>query len=194
MPKCTHKGDDNPERCRLSGYQLARCTNRPVHIRHCRGFPAATIARRCRGIWILLTSGSMSASTGPIILSNNSGRREYPYQKSRQDTLYPSGALQTRTCAHSPPGSLPGIIPQISRLAAEPRPRSCVKPKGGEDPYRIRHGGDRIIHERRDTEFLIVITKTGHRRDAYRESLQIKNYAGNHLVQVPCHKLHGSAV
>ncbi len=59
------------------------------------------------------------------------------------------------------------VVERIGRLAAEPRPRGCVKLAGGEH-YRIRQGRYRIVYQVRDAELIVLVVRVGDRRDVYR--------------------------
>jgi len=61
------------------------------------------------------------------------------------------------------------ILKRIDTLKVEPRPPGAEK-LFGQDKYRIRQGVYRIIYEIRDDKLIVVVVKTGHRRDVYRAS------------------------
>jgi len=56
----------------------------------------------------------------------------------------------------------------IRALAAHPRPPGCKKLAGNADYYRIRVGDYRVLYDVRDRDVLVLVIKTGHRREAYR--------------------------
>jgi mRNA interferase RelE/StbE len=59
------------------------------------------------------------------------------------------------------------IITKIESLAANPRPRGCVK-LSGDDKYRLRQGEYRILYAIDDAAKAVDIVRIGHRRDIYR--------------------------
>lgn len=59
------------------------------------------------------------------------------------------------------------IVARIEALAANPRPPRCEK-LSGEEKYRVRHGGYRVVYGIDDERKEILIVKIGHRRDVYR--------------------------
>ena len=61
------------------------------------------------------------------------------------------------------------ILKRIEALRAEPRPPGVEK-LSGQEKYRIRQGGYRILYEIRNNELIVVVVKIGHRRDVYRIS------------------------
>ena len=60
------------------------------------------------------------------------------------------------------------IFPKIEGLSLRPRPRNCVKLRGGGNLWRIRIGVYRVIYAIDDDKKLIDIIAVRHRRDAYR--------------------------
>ena len=60
------------------------------------------------------------------------------------------------------------IWPRIEALAANPRPRGCVKLSGTKDLWRIRIGEYRTIYAIDDKAQTVDIIAVRHRRDAYR--------------------------
>jgi len=60
------------------------------------------------------------------------------------------------------------LIKTINGLSAEPRPGNCVPIKGKKNAYRIRKGNYRIIYTINDDNLLILIIRTGHRKDINR--------------------------
>ena len=63
---------------------------------------------------------------------------------------------------------LPEDIKTINGLSTNPRPDNCVPIKGKKNAYRIRKGNYRIIYTINDDNLLILIIRTGHRKDIYR--------------------------
>lgn len=53
-------------------------------------------------------------------------------------------------------------------LEINPRPPGCKK-LSNVNAYRIRTGNYRIIYEIRDDILIVVVIKTGHRKDVYRD-------------------------
>lgn len=66
-----------------------------------------------------------------------------------------------------PPKDLIKIINRIKSLSLDPRPRDGIKLTNRED-YRIRAGRYRIIYTINDAVLVIVIIKSGHRKEIYR--------------------------
>jgi len=60
------------------------------------------------------------------------------------------------------------IFPKIENLSFNPRPRNCLKLRGGGNLWRIRIGVYRVIYAIDDNKKLIDIIAVRHRRDAYR--------------------------
>lgn len=60
------------------------------------------------------------------------------------------------------------ISRKIDSLADNPRPPGVERLSGSENSYRIRVGDYRILYEIRDTALLIIIVRTRHRREVYR--------------------------
>jgi len=60
------------------------------------------------------------------------------------------------------------IFPKIESLSCTPRPRNCIKLRGGRNLWRIRIGVYRVIYSINDDKKLIDIIAVRHRRDAYR--------------------------
>ena len=56
----------------------------------------------------------------------------------------------------------------IRKLAENPRPRGCRKLRDYSDVYRIRVGVFRILYSIEQACLLILVLKSGHRRDIYR--------------------------
>jgi len=59
------------------------------------------------------------------------------------------------------------IIQKIQGLADTHRPQGCEK-LTGENRYRIRQGGYRIVYSVSDRELHIIVVKIGHRRHVYK--------------------------
>ena len=59
------------------------------------------------------------------------------------------------------------IMQRIRLLAADPRPAGCEK-LSGQERYRVRQGGYRIIYEIEDARLVVLIVKVGQRREVYR--------------------------
>jgi mRNA interferase RelE/StbE len=62
------------------------------------------------------------------------------------------------------------LRPRIDALAAEPRPREATALRGGEGIYRLRVGEYRILYEIREAVLLVLVVRTGHRREIYRRT------------------------
>ena len=60
------------------------------------------------------------------------------------------------------------VVAAMLELADNPRPRGARKLSGYDDVFRIRVGLYRILYSVSDTELVVVILKTGHRKDVYR--------------------------
>ena len=60
------------------------------------------------------------------------------------------------------------IVSRIYGLADDPRPTGCEKLTAEEDKYRVRQGNYRIVYSINDQQWLVVVTKIGHRREVYR--------------------------
>jgi mRNA interferase RelE/StbE len=59
------------------------------------------------------------------------------------------------------------IAAAIDGLAAEPRPRACLKLAGPADLWRVRIGDYRIVYQIDDVERLVRIVVVRHRSKAY---------------------------
>jgi len=59
------------------------------------------------------------------------------------------------------------ILKRINALTQDPRPVGCEK-LSGEERYRVRQGGFRIVYEIDDEIVTIIVVKVAHRRDVYR--------------------------
>lgn len=60
------------------------------------------------------------------------------------------------------------VTDAIDGLQNNPRPHGYIKLKG-EDAYRIRTGGYRIIYEIYDAKVVILILRIQHRKEVYRK-------------------------
>lgn len=68
-----------------------------------------------------------------------------------------------------PNRDLQKILTTIESLSEDPR-RSGIEKLSGQNRYRIRQGGYRIIYEINDKEVVVIVVKVGHRKDVYRRS------------------------
>ena len=59
------------------------------------------------------------------------------------------------------------IVERILSLSDNPRPAGCEK-LSGQDKYRIRQGGYRVLYAVDDQDLTVLVVKVGHRRDVYR--------------------------
>jgi len=59
------------------------------------------------------------------------------------------------------------ILSRIQNLSDDPRPSGCKK-LSGQERYRIRQGGYRILYEILDTKLIVTVVKVGSRKDIYR--------------------------
>jgi mRNA interferase RelE/StbE len=66
-----------------------------------------------------------------------------------------------------PKKDLRRILSRIKSLASEPRPQGCEK-LTGQDRYRLRQGGYRIVYAIQDEQRTVTVVKVGHRKDIYR--------------------------
>jgi mRNA interferase RelE/StbE len=73
-----------------------------------------------------------------------------------------------KTLKSIPKKDVQKIVATLQGLAANPRPTGCRKLAGEEATYRVRQGNYRIIYEIEDKVLLILVLKTGHRKDVYR--------------------------
>ncbi|MGK7913295.1 MAG: type II toxin-antitoxin system RelE/ParE family toxin [Synechococcus sp.] len=60
------------------------------------------------------------------------------------------------------------ILKRIKKLAEDPRPPGAEK-LSGQEKYRIRQGGYRIVYAIEDEELVVIIVKVGHRSGVYRK-------------------------
>jgi mRNA interferase RelE/StbE len=56
----------------------------------------------------------------------------------------------------------------IDLLADNPRPPAAKQLVGGKGEWRVRTGDYRVIYEINDGELLILVLRTGHRREIYK--------------------------
>ncbi len=61
------------------------------------------------------------------------------------------------------------IIGRLEKLRPSPRPPGVNKLAGEEKLYRFPTGDHRIIYQIQDRVLLILVVKSGHRRDGYRQ-------------------------
>jgi mRNA interferase RelE/StbE len=66
-----------------------------------------------------------------------------------------------------PKKDLKKILKAIKSLGKDPRPLGCRK-LSGQERYRLRQGGYRIIYSIQDDKLTVWIVKVGHRKDVYR--------------------------
>ena len=66
-----------------------------------------------------------------------------------------------------PRKDLKRILDRIKALAEDPRPAGCEK-LTGQERYRVRQDGYRIVYSIQDNELTIWVVKVGHRKDVYR--------------------------
>ena len=66
-----------------------------------------------------------------------------------------------------PKKDLKRILDRIKVLADDPRPTGCEK-LTGQERYRVRQDGYRIVYSIQDNELTIWVVKVGHRKDVYR--------------------------
>ena len=60
------------------------------------------------------------------------------------------------------------ISKAISDLGLTPRPSGCKKLRGGENVYRLRISGYRVLYDVDDGNQTITVLRVKHRRDVYR--------------------------
>ena len=60
------------------------------------------------------------------------------------------------------------VVNAIRKLSENPRPRGCRKLRDYSDVFRIRVGVFRILYSIEQARLLILVLKSGHRRDVYR--------------------------
>ena len=77
-------------------------------------------------------------------------------------TLAPSAARQLRKFD---PDVRRRIQAAIELLAVEPRPPAATQLVGGSGEWRVRTGNYRIVYEIRDSELVVLVLRTGHRRE-----------------------------
>ncbi len=66
-----------------------------------------------------------------------------------------------------PKKDLKKILARIELLTEDPRPSGCEK-LTGQQRYRLRQGGYRILYSLQDDELTVWVVKVGHRKDVYR--------------------------
>ncbi len=59
------------------------------------------------------------------------------------------------------------ILHRIKMLEGNPRPPGCEK-LTGQERYRLRQGGYRIVYSIQDDELIVWVVKVAHRKRAYR--------------------------
>lgn len=59
------------------------------------------------------------------------------------------------------------VIKLIEKLASDPRPGGVKKLLGEKNLYRVRSGEYRVIFQIHDREFVVLVLKAAHRREAY---------------------------
>ena len=59
------------------------------------------------------------------------------------------------------------VARRIAALADDPRPAGCEK-LAGEDAWRLRQGGYRILYTIEDDILTVIVIKVGDRKDVYR--------------------------
>ncbi len=60
------------------------------------------------------------------------------------------------------------IIEKIHALSEEPRP-AWSKKLSGEEKYRLRQGGYRVLYQIYDEVITVVVVKVAHRREVYKQ-------------------------
>ena len=60
------------------------------------------------------------------------------------------------------------VLRKLEALQENPRPTGVEKLAGRKDLYRVRVGDWRIVYAIHDRELVLVVIRTGHRRDVYR--------------------------
>ena len=60
------------------------------------------------------------------------------------------------------------VVRAIQRLGEEPHPRGCRKLAGYRDLWRIRVGYHRVLYSVDRQRIVVIVLKTGHRKDVYR--------------------------
>ena len=66
-----------------------------------------------------------------------------------------------------PKKDLKRILSRIESLSEDPRPKGCEK-LTGQERYRLRQGGYRIVYSIQDDELTVWVVKVGHRKHIYR--------------------------
>ena len=70
--------------------------------------------------------------------------------------------------ARVPRNDVKRIMAAIERLADNPRPPGAAK-LSGDEKYRLRVGLYRVPYSIEDDRLVVIVVKTRHRRDAYRQ-------------------------
>jgi mRNA interferase RelE/StbE len=78
--------------------------------------------------------------------------------------LSPYAARQLRKLD---PTSRRRVQAAIDLLAVNPRPPAGKRLVGGRGEWRVRTGDYRVIYEVHDNELLVLVLRTGHRREVY---------------------------
>jgi mRNA interferase RelE/StbE len=60
------------------------------------------------------------------------------------------------------------VVTRIRSLARDPRPFGTEKLSGKGDLYRLRVGRYRVVYSVGDAELVVLIVRTGHRKNVYR--------------------------
>jgi mRNA interferase RelE/StbE len=61
------------------------------------------------------------------------------------------------------------ILKRIDLLRENPRSEGSIK-LSGQERYRVRQGGYRIVYEIQDAELIVFIVKIAHRNEVYKSS------------------------
>ncbi|MCU1362369.1 MAG: addiction module toxin, RelE/StbE family [Acidimicrobiaceae bacterium] len=78
--------------------------------------------------------------------------------------LSPSAARQLRKLD---PNARRRVQAAIDLLAGNPRPPAAKQLAGGNGEWRVRTGDYRVIYEIFEGELLVLVLRTGHRREVY---------------------------
>ena len=68
---------------------------------------------------------------------------------------------------HLPGRDMKAVLAKITSLAENPRPHDSKK-LSGQEKYRVRCGGYRILYSIEDAVLIVYVVKVGHRKDVYR--------------------------
>jgi mRNA interferase RelE/StbE len=60
------------------------------------------------------------------------------------------------------------LVKRLKTLRDNPRPQGVKKLAGEDDLYRIREGDYRIIYTIQDNELIVLVVKSGDRKEIYR--------------------------